>query len=214
MLAFAPQVLEAQATKAMETMLAELRAGAGRLHQVAGGGVAGALWHDGQRPGERILDVYKHTLACADKGQIELLLKTLEKATGAQLHSRTSVGLLHACTYFEQRMQWRVTWQAIGDAESECKAYMYVLSNWSAFRDLDGPTLLKQAKAAVARACTTKAEALLCQVLERGKDSKKTVDRTLSITADLSSRTHADWRQMVHGDLVASYDEVLGKHKS
>ena len=82
MCAFAPQVLEAYATTSMEKRLADLKAGTNRLHQVGGGGVAGAVWHEGQRPGELILDVYQHTLALADKGQIEEGLKTLEKARG------------------------------------------------------------------------------------------------------------------------------------
>ena len=56
--AFAPQVLEAYATGSMEKRLADLKAGTNRLHQVGGGGVAGAVWHEGQRPRELILDVY------------------------------------------------------------------------------------------------------------------------------------------------------------
>ena len=98
------------------------------------------------------------------------------------------------------------------DVEAESKAYMYVLPHWEAFQEFGGKAILQQAKTALARACTTKAEALLCQCLSRSTHSKKNADRMLSITAELSSRTHTDWRQMVQADLVAACDEVLGKH--
>lgn len=183
--------LEAEANTLMTAMVASLKSNSDRLRAIAGGAANGTVWHSCQASGEPILDVYARTLGVADKGIIQEVSVTLHKAgTVAPLHTHTPHSALPrgincdpgAFALWDLSEPNLTTGKELTEVQAESKAYMYVLPEFQAFEHCDGPEVVKAARTVFHRACTTKAEALLCQALLR-PNSKRLRERVLTFTA-------------------------------